>query len=211
VSGVPVTDSFSLLSEPRRPWLEAEALKARIVPLLAATHPDRVHGGSEAEKLAANTRHAELNAAYNTLREPRDRLLHLYELEAGEKPRDIQRIPPGTMDLFVDVGQTCRDVDEFLQRKAVATSPMLRLSLMQEGLDHLDRLQALQTRVTARRQELESALKSLNTVWETAPPEGTAGRRETLPLETLEQTYRSMSYVARWTGQLQERLVTLAT
>ena len=210
MSALPVTDCFSLLSEPRRPWLDAEALKERVVPLLAATHPDRVHEGSEAEKLAANARHAELNAAYNTLREPRDRLLHLYELEAGEKPRDIQRIPPGTMDLFVDVGQTCRDVDAFLQRKAVATSPMLRLSLMQEGLDHLDRLQALQNRVNARRQELESALKSLNAVWETAPPEGTAERRESMPLETLEQTYRSMSYVARWTGQLQERLVTLA-
>ena len=203
-------DAFALLSETRRPWLDADALKSRVLPLLTATHPDRVHGASESEKLAANGRHAELNAAFNTLREPRDRLLHLYDLEAGEKPRDIQRIPPGTMDLFVEVGQTCRELDEFLQRKANATSPMLRLSLMQEGLDHLDRLQALQGRVNGRREELESELKALNAVWESAPPAGAPGRREALPLERLEQLYRSMSYVARWTGQIQERLVSLS-
>ena len=203
-------DAFALLSETRRPWLDADALKSRVLPLLTATHPDRVHGASESEKLAANGRHAELNAAFNTLREPRDRLLHLYDLEAGEKPKDIQRIPPGTMDLFIEVGQTCRELDEFLQRKANATSPMLRLSLMQEGLDHLDRLQALQGRVNGRREELESELKALNAVWESAPPAGAPGRREALPLERLEQLYRSMSYVARWTGQIQERLVSLS-
>ena len=205
-----MTDSFALLGEPRRPWLDPEALKARVVPMLASTHPDRVHGGTGAEKQAATARHSELNAAYNTLREPRERLLHLYELEAGERPKDIQRIPPGTMDLFVEVGQCCRDLDEFLQRKAVATSPMLRLSLMQEGLDQLDRLQALQGRVNARRKHLEADLKALNATWESAPPEGSEGRRESLPLEQLEQVYRSMSYVARWTEQIQERLVSLA-
>ena len=38
-----MTDAFALLSEPRRPWLDAEALKARFLPLSAAVHPDRVH------------------------------------------------------------------------------------------------------------------------------------------------------------------------
>lgn len=205
-----MTDAFALLSESRRPWLDPEALKSRVLPLLTATHPDRVHGEAEEEKRAANERHADLNAAYNTLREPRDRLLHLYELEAGEKPRDIQKIPPGTMDLFVEVGQTCRDLDEFLQRKSTATSPMLRLSLMQEGLDRLDGLQKLQARVNLRRVELESELKALNPVWDSAPPAGSPERRERLPLERLEQIYRAMSYVARWTSQIQERLVSLA-
>jgi hypothetical protein len=31
-----------------------------------------------------------------------------------------------------------------------------------------------------------------------------------LPLERLEQLYRAMSYVARWTEQVQERIVQLA-
>ncbi|HTH49406.1 MAG TPA: hypothetical protein VMB21_17955 [Candidatus Limnocylindria bacterium] len=205
-----MTDAFALLSEPRRPWLDADALKARFMPLSTAVHPDRVHGASEAEKLAANERYAELNAAFNTLREPRERLLHLLELEAGSKPGDIQRIPPGTMDLFVEIGQTCRDVDAFLPKKSTATSPMLKLRIMQEGLDWADKLQSLQGRVNARRDELTAELQSMNATWDAAPPIGSPERRAALPLERLEQIYRTMSYVARWTEQLTERVVQLA-
>jgi DnaJ-domain-containing protein 1 len=205
-----MTDAFALLSESRRPWLDTDALKARFLPLSAEVHPDRVHSASEAEKAAANTRYAELNAAYNTLREPRDRLLHLLELEAGGKPKDVQRIPPGTMDLFVEVGQSCRDADEFLKRKSTAESPMLKLRLMQEGLDWLDRLQGLQGRVNAKRDELVAELQQLNAVWAAAPAPSSPERVGALPLERLEQLYRAMSYVARWTEQVQERIVQLA-
>lgn len=205
-----MTDAFALLSEPRRPWLDADVLKARFLPLSAEVHPDRVHSASEAEKAAANARYAELNAAYNTLREPRDRLLHLLELEAGGKPKDVQRIPPGTMDLFVEVGQTCRDTDEFLKQKSTSESPMVKLRLMQDGLDWLDRLQALQGRVNAKRDELVTELRQMNAVWEAAPPVGAPERVAALPLERLEQVYRAMSYVARWTEQIQERIVQLA-
>ncbi len=203
-------DAFALLAEPRRPWLDADALKGRFMPLSTAVHPDRVHGASEAEKLAANERYAELNAAFNTLREPRERLLHLLELEAGAKPGDIQRIPPGTMDLFVEIGQTCRDADAFLTKKTTATSPMLKLRIMQEGLDWADKLQALKGRVNTRRDELITELQAMNATWDAAPPIGSPERRAALPLERLEQIYRTMSYVARWTEQLTERVVQLA-
>jgi hypothetical protein len=205
-----MTDAFALLSEPRRPWLDADALKAHFLPLSTAVHPDRVHGASEAEKLAANERYAELNAAFNTLREPRERLLHLLELEAGAKPGDIQRIPPGTMDLFVEIGQTCRDADAYLAKKSTATSPMLKLRIMQEGLEWADKLQALQGRVNSRRDELTTELQAMNATWDAAPPIGSPERRAALPLERLEQIYRTMSYVARWTEQLTERVVQLA-
>ncbi len=70
-----MTDCFELLQEPRRPWLDADALKARFLKLSAAAHPDRFHGGTDSERAQANDRSAELNAAYNTLRETRDRFL----------------------------------------------------------------------------------------------------------------------------------------
>ena len=205
-----MTDAFALLAEPRRPWLDAAVLKARFLPLATAVHPDRVHGASEAEKRATNERYAELNAAHNTLREPRDRLLHLLELEAGAKPGDIQRIPPGTLDLFGEVGQACRDADAFLAKKATATSPMLKLRIMPEGLDWVDKLQLLQTRVNGRRDELIVKLQMMNRTWDAAPPVGSPERRAALPLQRLEQSYRALSYVARWTEQLTERVVQLA-
>lgn len=205
-----MTDFFALLDEARRPWIDPEALKEKFLALSAAVHPDRVHNASPAEKDVATRRYAELNAAYNCLREPRDRLLHLIELESGARPRDIQRIPPGTMDLFVEVGQTCRDVDAFLAEKEKVTSPLLKVQLFERGMEWTDKLNALQQRIHARRDELLAELQQLNQAWASAPALGTPERGAALPLERVEEIYRVLSYVARWTQQIQERVVPLA-
>ena len=81
-----MTDYFALLGESRRPWIDPEELKAKFLALTAQVHPDRVHNASEAEKQAASRRSAEMNAAYNCLREAKTRLLHLLELERGTRP-----------------------------------------------------------------------------------------------------------------------------
>jgi hypothetical protein len=206
-----MTDAFALLNEPRRPWIDADALKQKFLPLSSAVHPDRTHNAPEAEQQRTNQRYAELNAAYNTLREPRDRLLHLLELEAGTKPDDIQRIPPGTMDLFVEVGQLCRDIDAFMAERAKVDSPLLKVQMFQRGMEWTDKLQSLQQRIVAKRDELAVELWQMNTVWEAAPPVDSPERRAALPLERLEQIYRVFSYIARWSEQLQERNLQLAT
>lgn len=205
-----VTDAFALLDEPRRPALDPEALKSRFLALSAQVHPDRLHGAPEAERAEANARYAELNAAYQRLKEPRDRLLHLYELESGGPPRDIQRIPPGTMDLFVEVGEKCRDCDAFLAGRTETASPMLKLKAFQAGMAWTESMMELQQRVNGRRDALAAELAAMNDVWAAAPAVGEPGRAAALPLERLEQVYRTLSYVARWTEQLQERLVRLA-
>jgi len=205
-----VTDAFALLNEPRRPWLDAEALKQKFQSLSNPVHPDRVHSATDSEKQSANTRYAELNAAYNTLREPRDRLLHLLELEIGAKPDDIQRIPPGTMDLFVEVGQLCRDIDAFMAERANVSSPLVKVQMFQRGMEWTDKLQSLQQRIVAKRDELAVELWKMNEVWDGAPAVDSAERRAALPLERLEQIYRVFSYIARWSEQLQERNVQLA-
>jgi curved DNA-binding protein CbpA len=205
-----MTDNFALLNEPRLPWIDPDELKQTFFPLSAPFHPDRVHGGTDEEKRAANQRYAELNAAYNCLREPKERLLHLIELELGKKPSDIQKIPPGTMDLFVEVGQTCRDADAFLAEKSKVTSPLLKVQLFERGLDWVDKLNSLQQKINLKRDELSTELRELNFIWKTAPPIGSPDRIAKLPLERLEQIYRIFSYIARWSEQLQERVVQLS-
>jgi len=204
-----MTDAFATLGQIRQPWLDAEALKQVFLSLSAPHHPDRVHGSGDAERAAANQRFAELNAAYNTLREPRERLLHLLELELGARPKDVQRLPPGTMDYFMQVGQLCRDVDAFLAERAKAVSPMLRVRFLEQGMDWMDRINALQQRIAEYRDRLLGEVQAMNPAWEQAPAVGVAGRSAALPLERLENHYRSLSYVSRWAGQLQERFVQL--
>src|SRR5690349_16488403 len=115
-----MTDFFALFNEPRRPWLDPDALKAKFHQLSAERHPD--HAQTEIERIQAQERYTELNAAYTCLREPKDRLLHLITLERGGKPKEVQHIPPAVMAWFMEVGKLCGEADTFLGEKAKATS-----------------------------------------------------------------------------------------
>src|SRR5258706_6717806 len=121
-----MTDFFALFHEPRRPWLDPEKLKSKFLSLSAAVHPDRVHTALAPEKQAAHERFTELNTACQILREPKERLLHLLELELGAKPKDVQKVPPTTLDLFMEVGQLCREDEAFLADRARATAPFVK-------------------------------------------------------------------------------------
>ena len=115
------------------------------------------------------------------------------------------------MDLFVDIGQACRETDEFLRSRSESTSPMLKLKQLQQSLEWNDRLTTLQQRVNLKNAELTAELRTLNATWDSVQiPIGDPSRASALPLERLEQLYRSMSYVGRWTEQLRERLAQLA-
>ena len=196
-----ITDYFALLDEPRRPWLDADALKTKFYLLSAAVHPDRVHESSAREKLNANQRYTELNAAYNCLREPRSRIRHLLELELGTKPSDLTNVPDDLMDLFFSVGKIFREVDTLLADKAHATSPLLQVQLFERCQDRVEQLAALRTMVSDRREVLLRELQALNQNWETAPAK---------PTEPLLKIWRLLSFYDRWLGQIQERVVQLS-
>ena len=197
-------DYFALLQQPRQPWLEPDALKTAFFRLAAECHPDKT------DQPDATQRSAELNGAYHCLLEPKERLLHLIELESGSKPKDVQNIPPGAMDLLMEIGQVCRETDLFLTARDKTASPLIKAQLFEKGMAWTDKLNQLRQRIDLRREEILAELKSMNAAWTAAPPPGTAGRAAALPLEKLEQLYRTLSYVARWTGQIQERLVRLS-
>ena len=202
-------DCFALLDEPRRPWLDEELLKAKFLQLSGETHPDRVHQAGEEQKREAGQRFAELNAAYQCLREPKTRLSHLFELESGAKPKEVQQIPPETMDLFLEVSSLCRGADAHLEQRATLSSPVLKAQMFETGLEWTERLQALQRHLNTKRIGLIDALKDMTASWQNAPSAG-AARIDALPLEELERLGREFSYLDRWAGQIQERIVQMS-
>jgi DnaJ-domain-containing protein 1 len=203
-----MTDYFALLNQPRRPWLEAEALKQKFLTLSTAYHPDRIHAAGEADKRAAQQRYTDLNAAYQCLREPRERLRHLLELELGSKPETVQRIPAELMDYSLEVSQLCRQADAFLAEKAKVSSPLLQVQLFERGQDETERLLALQRRIQARTGQAEAELKQVDALWTSDAPLSPADRKPLLPqLETL---WRLLSYSARWNSQIRERITQLS-
>lgn len=202
-----MTDNFALLEEPRRPWIDPERLKEKFLAMSAHLHPDRVHQEPEAARGAAGRRYLELNGAYNCLREPKQRLRHLLELERGAKPADIQSIPPEMMGLFVEVGQLCRETDAFLAEKARAVPPILKAQMFERGQEYAGRLNAMRERIAGLYDGLMAELKTMNAAWESAGHRKEQGDR--LPLERLEEIYRLLGYYGRWSGQIQERTVQL--
>jgi DnaJ-domain-containing protein 1 len=198
-----MTDFFALLDEPRRPWLEPEPLKEKFLALSATVHPDRVHNLGEAERAAAQERYTELNAAYICLREPKDRLHHLLQLELGALPKDVQRIPSELMDLSLEIGQKCREADALLAEKARATSPLLQVKFFERGQEFSDKLHAMRQRVNALNDQLIEKLKLADSAWQSGEPRAAL-------LQKLEELYRLLSYFARWNAQLQERAVRLS-
>jgi DnaJ-domain-containing protein 1 len=197
-------DYFSLLNEPRRPWLDSESLKEKFLALSATVHPDRVHNLTDADRAAAQERYTELNAAYNCLREPKERLRHLLELELGALPKDIQRIPSELMDLSLEVGKACRQADTFLAEKAKVTSPLLQVSYFERGQEFADKLQTLRQRLNHLADQLNQELRNADSEWQSLPES-----RRTL-LQRLEELHRLFSYFTRWNTQIQERVVRLS-
>jgi DnaJ-domain-containing protein 1 len=182
------------------PALDDAALKERFARATAEAHPDKFQQAPEAERTAAEAHYAELNRAYQTLIDPRQRLLALYELTKGEKPRDVQRIPTGTMDLFVEVGQACQKLDQFLERKRAA-GRLERAGLMSEEMALQDALTALRGKLEALGNTLEIDLAALDAKWR-------GGGKD---LNALEAIYRKYSYITRWRQQLEEREIALLT
>lgn len=197
-----MTDNFALLNEPRRPWIDVDRLKEKFLALSSRVHPDRVHQSSPEERKDAGERYAEFNAAYNCLREPKERLRHLLELEFGKKSGDIQSIPPGLVDSAFEIGGACKGADTFLAERAKATSPILKVQFFERGQEWTDKLNALQRKINEQREVLLDELKTMNPVWESEAPER--------PLKRLEEIYRLLGYFARWSEQLQERTVQLS-
>jgi hypothetical protein len=198
-------DYFQLLNETRRPWLEPETLQQEFLALSANVHPDRVHHLGPEERAAAQQRYVELNAAYRCLREPKDRLRHLLELETGAVPSEIQRVPPDLMDCFMQVSQTCREADAVVSDKSKTTSPLLQVQCFERAQAEREKVLALQRKLNTQRESLLAELRTIDENW-------TAGDRESRGgwLRRMEELYRLFSYFDRWLGQLQERVVQLS-
>ena len=199
-----MTDHFALLQEARRPWVDPEELKQKFLTLSSTVHPDRVHQAPVAERQAADRRYAELNAAYNFLREPKDCLRHLLELEIGARAAEVQSVPTGLTDTAFAIGQLCRTADALVRDHERATSPLLQVSLFERAQAEIERLTAARDGIRERRRGLLAELQALTSAWEM--PETAANR----PWVRLEEIQRLLGYFDRWLQQLDERIFRLS-
>src|ERR1700730_1013544 len=143
-------DYFSLLQQPRRPWLDPEKLKETYRRLTIASHPDRPSAVEPLSDFSA------INEAYRVLLDPKLRVQHLLKLEG--MPRDAGIVPETLSDIFLETGALIQDIDRLLTR---STTTSLSKALVQSELTErhklaTDLLEKLDGMYNAALQELQS-------------------------------------------------------
>lgn len=192
-----MTDYFALLGLPRRPWIEAEEIKARFLALSASAHPDRTHGDGDAA--GATARFAELNAAAACLREPKERLNHFLELETKEARPTMAAMSSELMNFFGRVASILREADGLIAERARTTSPILQAQMFAIGLDLTERIEAVQREVAELRARSDEELREISERWP-----------HSKPLARLRELAHIYATLGRWETQLRERYASLA-
>jgi molecular chaperone HscB len=86
-------DAFRRLGLPRRFTIDHEQLEKAYLTHSRAVHPDYHLAGASADLNASLELSAEINEAYNTLREPFRRAEHLLRLEGGPSASEQKQLP----------------------------------------------------------------------------------------------------------------------
>ena len=196
-------DYFALLHQPRRPWLDPAVLKEQFLALSKEVHPDKFHNSPAADKAVAQERYAELTTAFNCLRSPKARLLHLIELETGSRPQTVDEVPPAITEFFMEVMHTMRETDAFL-RQWSAVSGLVKAQMFAQAQEWVEKLQATMARINAEITRLDAELIELTDHW-AKEPNATAKFQP-----RLVDLYRLFSFYSRWAAQIQDRLTRLA-
>lgn len=179
-----------------RPWIDPELLKERFLDLSATTHPDKA-----SDKSSAETQFKEINEAYNVLRNSRSRLLYLLELHGLPKQEHVQNVPPEVMQFFSSVAAITQQADQLIKHKTAATSPMLKVQFMDQGLDQIDRMQELQRNLASAISAIETRLKAASESWSESPAPAI--------LQELATSAAALGFLERWSAQLHERIAAL--
>lgn len=184
-----MTDYFALLDQPRSPWLDPEQLKQAFHAKTLRAHPDAQ--GAEASGDAA---FAEINEAYQVLREPKRRLQHLVVLLGKTPPGRASAIPQDLDNLFPAVAGLTNDANVVLQKVSASTNA-LSLSLL--------RPESLRIRG-----DIARMLDKLRRLQRTAEDE--LRRADANASDILQQLYVRFSYLGRWIAELEEKELKLS-
>ena len=184
-------DAFAVFGIPPRPWLAPETLQDFFMTKAASFHPDAN------DEASARNEFLELNAAYQTLKDPVKRLRCLLDTIAkgetaplDESNADQQRLHL----LFAEIASLKNDLDQFTGKRARANSPVSLALLSHEEQELKSRVVFLKARLSEEWKSCETKLLDLDNNWESRKLELLPSAKSLLAL---------MSFLQRWTTLLQ--------
>lgn len=197
----PVFDAFATFGLSRRPWYEPARLQERFHQLSLDHHPDRFV--DPVARAAAESRYAEINRAFQTLREPHTRVRHLAELLAGVKLESVQSVQPAHADLFMEVAGFCRRADQVLSDRDREKSPLMRATKIRRCLALVPEAERLRGVIEGRLAEVEGELRRIDQgeVW--GGPDLAPIAQEVV--KKIQDLATVLIFFTRWTEQVNQR------
>jgi curved DNA-binding protein CbpA len=188
-----IVDCFAVLGLGRAAALDEQTLQRAYSERSRAAHPD--HGGSEA--LAYR-----VNAAYETLRHPHNRLKHLVELGAPEEARKWRTVAldETMMALFSEIGTVMELTGKFIERKTKASSALAKALLAPEEMRHRESLERVAIEIQDRMNRMEDQLPSLDAA---------LANHQSEAWKQVAEMQARFAYLAKWQAQIRERLLAL--
>lgn len=184
-------DHFAALGLPRRANLDPDRIRAAFQEKGKQCHPDR---GGDAGAFDA------LNQAHQTIGDPGRRLRHLFELSFNEAPDAAGAVDAQTMALFESVAPALAVADDFLKRKAAASTAIARAVLAAEEARVSAEIFTASGTVRARKAEILATFADLDEQL-ARDPEGARA--------VLLDRSRALVFLGKWEGQLSERMAGL--
>lgn len=197
-------DFFEMFNLTPRPYVDQNQLKARFLELSQTLHPDRnlAAGPDAQERILALS--AQLNRAYTTLTDTKERLRYLVAEQTDEEPEEAKQVPAEMMELFFEVHDLMQEVDAYLKARRPSASRIVA------ALESADPDKArLQERIVAMRAQgaervavVDDEILRLDDAWQ--QQDDRAGL-----LERLGQLADVLSYLGRLHQSLDDKELAL--
>jgi len=194
-----MTDYFALLEQPQRPWLDLDRLKEIYHRKTLQEHPDVQTNRSDSE--ASEVNFANLNEAYQVLRDPKRRLHHFLCLEGSEPIATTQIIPPELYELFSEIGPLANAARTLLDEMQKTSTALSRALLKPKLIELQNQAKTIRDKIRVLSHESDAELKRINQVWGDSPTE---------QIESLKNLYLIYAYLTRWSVQLDEIIFQLS-
>jgi curved DNA-binding protein CbpA len=182
-----MTDYFALLGQRRAPWLDPLVLKDAYHRKTLQTHPDSAAAGHGND-------FSELNAAYQTLQDPKRRLHHLLNLE-NRAPSATQTVPAELQDLFLDLGALKQRADSLLEKIPTTSNALSRSLLKPETTAVQNDVAAWRKKIGTLLSSANDELREINSRWSS---------NHDAEISALSNLYLRFAYLGRWSEQLDE-------
>jgi hypothetical protein len=183
-------DFFAAFGLEPRPVLDVDVLGNLFASKSKTSHPDR----------AADGDFATLNEAFNTLRDPASRILHLLAL-SGEESK-AKSPSAGVSAWFGKVAAGLQQFDRMFQPLTQETSSLLRAIKIRDVQSILADLEEISEGLTREKEGLLHTMVQIDARW---PNDRRADR------DSLGQVACDLRFLEKWLAQISERRLRLAS